>query len=194
MDRLGPVKSQVAGLLQLPAHGQDLILDRGGGAGWMARGARAVVPIDAIEPLALSVLDPVIDGGGTHTEFPCDLALRSTVANGRDDRATVGSITIPFVMVNSWEGLRFLPMYAPDRSGCSVTQVFGMLCHLPDNVYSSKPLTRQDGTSLSRGESAVAHHAVIADPRLPGERPTLTQVLPEWCFAYSPSYGPSPLS
>src|SRR5205823_6655832 len=68
VDRLGAVESQIAGLLQLLAHGQDLILYRGGGAWRMTRGAPAVVPGDAIESLALSVPDPVMDGGGAHAE------------------------------------------------------------------------------------------------------------------------------
>jgi hypothetical protein len=101
MDRLGAMESQVAGLLQLAAYRQDLTLDRGVGARWMERGARAVVPIDAIESLAVGELDPVIDGGRTHAEFSCDLALRTTTSNGRDDRAAVSGVTIPFVMVNS---------------------------------------------------------------------------------------------
>jgi len=72
-----------------------------------------------------------MDGRGTHAEFSCDLALRPTAANGRDDRAMAGGITIPLVMVNSWKGRRFRSSMPPDRSGCCVTQVFGMLCHLP---------------------------------------------------------------
>ena len=50
MDRLGPVESQVAGLLQLPPHGQDLGLDRGIGSLGGSGDPRAVVPIDAIQP------------------------------------------------------------------------------------------------------------------------------------------------
>ena len=97
----------------------------------MAWGARAVVPIDAIEPLALSMPNPVMDGGRAHAELPCDLALRSTAADGRDEGTPAGGITVPLVMVGSWEGRRFLPSMPPDRSGGSVTQVFGRLCHLP---------------------------------------------------------------
>jgi hypothetical protein len=58
-----------------------------------------VVPVDAIKSLALSVLDPVMDGGGTHAEFSSDLALRPTAANGRDEGAPAGSFTVPLVMV-----------------------------------------------------------------------------------------------
>ena len=74
MDRLGPMESQVAGLLQLPPHGQDLGLDRGIGSLGGSGDPRAVVPIDAIQPSPPRMLDPVVDGGGAHAELTCDRA------------------------------------------------------------------------------------------------------------------------
>ena len=60
MDRLRPMESQVTGLLQFAAHGQDLLLDGGFSAVRVTRTPRAILPIDAIQPLALGPLDPAL--------------------------------------------------------------------------------------------------------------------------------------
>src|SRR3712207_9019701 len=48
-SRLGPMKAQVAALLQLPAHGQDQILDGGFGSCGGVWNAGAVVPVHSVE-------------------------------------------------------------------------------------------------------------------------------------------------
>jgi hypothetical protein len=44
------------------------------------------VPVHSVKPLALSVLDPVMDGRLAHVELLGDLALGVTPSYGGDDR------------------------------------------------------------------------------------------------------------
>src|SRR5512142_111960 len=131
MDRLSSMESQVTGLLQFATHGQDLLLDGGLRAVRVTRTPRAIVPIDAIQPLAFGPLDPVMDSVRAHAELADDLAERSTAADGSDHGPTAGGLTVSLVMVHLSRGRRFPSSLPAKRSGCSVTQAFGMLCHLP---------------------------------------------------------------
>ena len=121
MDNLGAMEPQVAGLLQLPPYGQDLLLDGGLGPRRISWGTRAVVPIDAIKPLALRMLNPVMDGGGAHTELPCDLSERSFATDGGYHGATAVGLTVPLVMMHLEMRQGFLGFLSPRCSGCSVT-------------------------------------------------------------------------
>src|SRR5512135_394302 len=133
MDRLRPMESQVAGLLQFAAHGQDLLLDGGFSAVRVTRTPRAILPSDAIQPLALGPLDPVMNGVRAHAELAGHCAERVTASHGRDHGPTAGRLTVSLVMVHLSRGRGFPPSLPARRPGCSVTQAFGMFCHLPYN-------------------------------------------------------------
>src|SRR5512147_379004 len=92
MDRLSSMESQVTGLLQFATHGQDLLLDGGLRTVRATWGSRTLVPIDAIQPLALGPLDPVMNGVRAHAEPAGDRAERSTTAGGGDHGTTTGSL------------------------------------------------------------------------------------------------------
>ena len=55
---------------------------------------RAVVPIHAVEPLPVSVVDPVMDGRLAHVELLGDLVLRAPPSDGGDDRPTTEGLPI----------------------------------------------------------------------------------------------------
>ena len=132
MDRLRPMESQVTGLLQLATHGEDLLLDGGLGSVRVTWGPRTIGPIDAIQPLAFGPLDPVMNCVRAHAELAGDLAERSPSSDGSDHGATAGGLTVSLVMMHLSRGRRFSSSLSAQRSGCSVTQSFGMLCHLPN--------------------------------------------------------------
>src|SRR5512135_1522768 len=72
-----------------------------------------------------------MDGVRAHAELAGDHAERSTASDGSDHGPTAGGLTVSLVMVHLSRGRRFPSSLPAERSGCSVTQVFGMLCHLP---------------------------------------------------------------
>jgi hypothetical protein len=133
MDRLRPMEAQVTGLLQFAAHGQDLLLDGGFSAVRMTRTPRVILPIDAIQPLALGPQDPVMNGVRAHAELAGHCAERATATHGRDHGPTAGRLTVSLVMVHLSRGRGFPSSLPARRPGCSVTQAFGMFCHLPHN-------------------------------------------------------------
>jgi hypothetical protein len=55
---------------------------------------RAIVPIDAVEPLPVRVLDPVMDGRLAHVELLGDLVLGATAADGGDDRSATQRLLV----------------------------------------------------------------------------------------------------
>src|SRR3990172_2124467 len=63
MDGRGSVLSQSAAILETLAGGQDASFQGGLGTSRLAWGGTAVVPIDAVQTLALSPLHPMLDGG-----------------------------------------------------------------------------------------------------------------------------------
>src|SRR5512135_287026 len=78
--------------------------------------------------------DVVMDGVRAHAELAGDHAERSTASDGSDHGPTAGGLTVSLVMVHLSRGRRFPSSLPAERSGCSVTQVFGMLCHLPQSA------------------------------------------------------------
>jgi hypothetical protein len=52
------------------------------------------VPVHSVKPLALSVLDPVMDGRLAHVELLGDLALGVTPSYGGDDRLATKGLTV----------------------------------------------------------------------------------------------------
>src|SRR5512143_710692 len=77
-----------------------------------------------------------MDGVRAHAELAGDHAERSTASDGSDHGPTAGGLTVSLVMVHLSRGRRFPSRLPAERSGCSVTQVFGMLCHLPPDAKS----------------------------------------------------------
>src|SRR5512135_3799174 len=134
MDRLRPMESQVTGLLQFTTHGQDLLLEGGLSAVRVPRTPRAIVPNDAIQPLAVGPLGPVTDGVRAHAELAGDDAERATASDGSDHSPTAGGLTVSLVMVHLNRERRFPSSLPTRRPGCSVTQASGMFCHLPYKV------------------------------------------------------------
>jgi hypothetical protein len=55
---------------------------------------RAIVPVDAVEPLPLGVVDPVMDGRLADVELVGDLVLRATASDRGDDRAATKSLPV----------------------------------------------------------------------------------------------------
>jgi hypothetical protein len=55
---------------------------------------RAIVPVDAVEPLPLGVVDPVVDGRLADVELVGDLVLRATASDRGDDRAATESLPV----------------------------------------------------------------------------------------------------
>ena len=76
VDDLRSMESQVADLLQLGANGQDQILDDGLSPVGSLGGVGTVVPVDPVESLPLSLLDPVMDHGLTDVELTSGVVLR----------------------------------------------------------------------------------------------------------------------
>ena len=69
---------------------------------------RAIVPVHSVEPLALSAVDPVVDGRLAHVERLGDLVLRAPPSDGSDDRPTTeGLPIILWVMSTSGERCGF---------------------------------------------------------------------------------------
>ena len=72
---------------------------------WVVWGiARAIVPVDPVEALALGVADPAMDGGLAHVELAGDLVLRSAPSDGGDDGPTAGGFPVSLLMVHSSQG------------------------------------------------------------------------------------------
>jgi hypothetical protein len=94
--------------LFLGAHGQDQILDGGIGPRGCSWSVRAIVPIDAVEPLSMSVVDPVMDGRLAHVELLGDHVLGATAPDCGDDRSATQRLPIIFrLMATSGERCGF---------------------------------------------------------------------------------------
>jgi hypothetical protein len=55
---------------------------------------RAIVPVHSVEPLPVSVVDPVMDGRLAHVEFVGDLVLGATASDRGDDRAATKGLPV----------------------------------------------------------------------------------------------------
>ena len=107
VDRLGPMKAQVAAMSQLGSHGQDQILDGGlGSDGGVWRGG-AIVPGNSAQSLTLSTTDPGMNRGLTDAKFAGDLVLRPTAPDGGDDGLTASGVPITLLMMSSEERCGF---------------------------------------------------------------------------------------
>ena len=114
MDRLGPVESQVAGMLQFPPHGQDLGLDDGLSPVGSLGGVGTVVPVDPVESLPLSLLDPVMDRGLTDVELTGSIVLGLSPSDGGDDGPTTSGFPVSLLMMTSGRGCGFSVQITPE--------------------------------------------------------------------------------
>ena len=121
-DRGGPVEAQVAGRLQLAAHLQDQVLDRGLGPLGGAGDARPIGPIDAVQALAVGVVDPMVDRRGAHVELAGDLVVRAAAADGLDHGPATGGFPVSLLMVRPFQEVAFSIKPTP--------RAFGMWWHL----------------------------------------------------------------
>jgi hypothetical protein len=64
------------------------------------------VPVHSVKPLALSVLDPVMDGRLAHVELLGDLALGVTPSYGGDDRLATKCLTVILLRMATSEETR----------------------------------------------------------------------------------------
>jgi hypothetical protein len=101
------METQVADRLQLAAHGQDQILDGRIGPSGVPWGTGSIVPVHAIEPLALGVVDPMMNGGLADIEFVGNLVLRATASDSGDDGSSASGFPITLLMTASREGYGF---------------------------------------------------------------------------------------
>ena len=61
------------------------------------------MPVHSVEPLALSVVDPVMDGRLAHVELLGDLVLGATPSDGGDDRLATKCLTIILLLMATSE-------------------------------------------------------------------------------------------
>jgi hypothetical protein len=101
------MKAQVVDLLQLASHGQDQILDGGIGPSRFSWSAGSIVPVHSIEPLALGMVDPMMNGGLADIEFVGDLVLRTPASDGSDDGSSASGFPITLLMAASRERYGF---------------------------------------------------------------------------------------
>ena len=61
------------------------------------------MPVHSVEPLALSVLDPVMDGRLAHVELSGDLVLGVPLSDSGDDRSPTKGLTVFLLLMASSE-------------------------------------------------------------------------------------------
>jgi hypothetical protein len=108
------MEAQVADLPQLGSKGQDQVLDGGLGP---ARGfgvVGPVVPVDPIESLPLSELDPVMDRGLADAKRPGGGVLGLPPSDGGDDGPTTSGIPVSLLMTTSGRGCGFSVQNTPE--------------------------------------------------------------------------------
>jgi hypothetical protein len=125
-DGGGAVEAQVAGRLQVAAHLQDQILDRGLGPLDRPGEARPIGPIDAVQALAVGVVDPMVDRRGAHVKLSGDIVVRAAVADGLDHGTATGGVSVSLLMVRPFPEVAFPTSLRRKRSGCGGTWLFGM--------------------------------------------------------------------
>src|SRR5512135_3723714 len=130
VDDLRPVEPQVTDPLQLRSYSQDQILDGGISPRGCSWGVRAIVPVPSVEPLPVSVVDPVMDGRLAHVELLGDLVLGATASDSGDDRLPTKRLPVILrLMATSGEG-GFSVQETAERSGSGGTRLIGIRWHL----------------------------------------------------------------
>src|SRR5262249_55140810 len=131
VDDVGPVEPQVTVSPQLHAHGQDQILDGGIGPREGPWGVRAIVPIHAVKPLPVSVVDPVMDGRLAPVALLGDLVLRATAPDCGDHRSATQGLPVSLrLMATSGERCDFSVQDTAERSGSGGTKLIGIRWHM----------------------------------------------------------------
>ena len=74
---------------------------------------RTVVPVDPIESLPLSLLDPEMDRGLTDEELTGGGVLGSPLSDGGDDGPTTSGISVSLLMTTSGRGCGFSVQNTP---------------------------------------------------------------------------------
>src|SRR5512135_356871 len=142
VDGLRPRESQVAELFQLGSNGQDQLLDVGLGPVGRPGGVGPVVPVDSVESLPLSLLDPVMDHGLSDVELTGGVVLGSPPSDGGDDGPTTSGIPVSLLMMTSGRGCGFSVQKTPERSGSCGTKLIGIMWHLALNAIPGEPVSR----------------------------------------------------
>jgi hypothetical protein len=118
-ERLGPEETQVTVGPETAPRFKDQVFESRIGPLGGARDWRTTGPIDPVQALAVRVVDPAIDSGGTHVEVAGDLMLRTSLSNSLNYRAAAAGLPISLLMVHSSQGATFLTRLHRDRSaGC----------------------------------------------------------------------------
>ena len=107
-DGLRPMEPEIAGLLQLAPHGQDLILEGDFGPCGRRRDAGTIVPIDR------PPLGPPRTRTAAHVELLGDLVLRPATSNGGDEGSAASGLRITLLMATSGKGCGFSCEDTPD--------------------------------------------------------------------------------
>ena len=118
--------AEVAGRLQLAAHLQDQVLDRGLGPLGGVWDARPIGPIDSVQALAAGVLGPMVDRRGAHMELPGDIVVRAAAVDGLDHGSATGGVSVSLLMMRPFQEVAFPSNIRRERSGCGGTWLFGM--------------------------------------------------------------------
>src|SRR5512142_1690248 len=77
-------------------------------------GVGTVVPVDPVESLPLSLLDPVMDHGLTDVELTGGVVLGLPPSDGGDDGPTASGIPVSLLMMTSGRGCGFSVQNTPE--------------------------------------------------------------------------------
>ena len=139
MDDLRPVEPQVTDPLQLRSYSQDQILDGGISPRGCPCGVRAIVPVHSVEPLPVSVVDPVMDGRLAHVELLGDLVLGATASDRGDDRLPTKSLPVILRLMATSGESGFSAQDTAERSGSGGTRLIGIRWHLARKSFADGP-------------------------------------------------------
>ncbi len=72
------------------------------------------MPVDPVESLPLSLLDPVMDHGLTDVELTGDIVLGLPPSDGGDDGPTTSGFPVALLMMTSGRGCGFSVQITPE--------------------------------------------------------------------------------
>jgi len=99
---------------------------------------RAIVPVHSVEPLPVSVVNPVMDGRLTDVELQGDLVLGATASNRGDDRLPTASLPV-ILRLMATSGERWFSIQdTAERSGSGGTKPIGIRWHLANEPNALK--------------------------------------------------------
>ena len=92
---------------------------------------RAIVPVHSVEPLPVSVVDPMRDGRLAHVELLSDLVLGATAPDRGDHRLATKGLPVSLrLMATSGERCDFSVQDTAERSGSGGTRLIGIRWHM----------------------------------------------------------------